>query len=110
MTKQTVNYTGIRTTFTLHEADGVHIPFQNGIPVPSFDPQDRLRFDLGGTWRKMRFEADHDFSLAERDRQWLELAKVAAGGRTESGYDDSGWETITLPFPENRIRGREEAN
>ncbi|MFC5649908.1 glycoside hydrolase family 2 protein [Paenibacillus solisilvae] len=109
MTEQIQAFTRIRTTFSLQQADGVHIPFQNGIPVPSFDCQDRLKLDLGGAWRKQRFKADHDFSLSERDEHWFVQAVAEAEGRTEIGFDDSGWETIQLPFPENQIQGKEAA-
>ncbi|WP_308636196.1 glycoside hydrolase family 2 protein [Paenibacillus silvisoli] len=112
MIEQIRTYTGIRTTLSLQQSgeQGSHIPFQNGIPVPSFDPQDRLRLDLGGTWRKQRFDADHDFSMAARDEHWFVQAAEEAGGRTEINYDDSAWQTIQLPRPENELKGIAEAN
>ncbi|REE85346.1 beta-glucuronidase [Paenibacillus taihuensis] len=109
MNQQSMTYTGIRTTFSLQQQDGVHIPIQNGIPVPSFDPQERLKLDLAGEWRKQRFEADHDFSMAQRDERWIDQAREEAAGRTEADYNDSSWETIMLPRPENGLKGIEAA-
>lgn len=100
----------IQTTMELREVSGVAVPFQNGIPVPSFDAQQRLKLDLKGIWKKERFAADHDFSLSERNDRWFEHALLEAGGRTEVDFDDSAWAQRQLPFPENEIRGKEEAN
>ncbi|MBP3965525.1 glycoside hydrolase family 2 TIM barrel-domain containing protein [Paenibacillus lignilyticus] len=110
MTDPICAYTGIQTTLSLQPIDGVHVPFQNGIPVPSFDPQDRLKLDLAGAWKKQRFEADHDFSMSARDERWFVQAREEAGGRTEISYNDSAWETIMLPIPENKLQGIEAAN
>ncbi|RAP73818.1 glycoside hydrolase family 2 protein [Paenibacillus montanisoli] len=111
MIEQIRPYTGIRATLSLQQTEeGIHIPFQNGIPVPSFDPQERLKLDLGGIWRKQRFDADHDFSMAARDERWFVQAAEEAGGRTEINYDDSAWQTIQLPRPENELKGVPEAN
>ena len=39
-------------TLSLSTIDGVKIPFQNGIPVTSFERQDdRTVFNMGGTWK-----------------------------------------------------------
>ncbi|MGO4183922.1 hypothetical protein AB4Z17_22360 [Paenibacillus sp. TAF43_2] len=81
----------IQTTMELREVSGVAVPFQNGIPVPSFDAQQRLKLDLKGMWKKERFAADHDFSLSERNDRWFEHALLEAGGRTEVDFDDSAW-------------------
>jgi beta-glucuronidase len=99
----------IQTTMELREMDGLSVPFQNGIPVPSFDAQKRLKLDLAGIWKKERFTADHDFSLSERNDQWFERLYAEIQGRTEVHFNDGDWETRTLPFPENEIQGKEEA-
>jgi beta-galactosidase len=99
----------IHTTFKLRAIDGIQVPFQHGIPVPSFDPQDRLKLDLAGVWRKQRFQADHDFSLSVRGEKWFTRLAAEAEGRFQEVYDDSAWETMTLPLPENRLGGKAEA-
>ncbi|MDP5275136.1 glycoside hydrolase family 2 protein [Chengkuizengella axinellae] len=99
----------LQTTFSFEEIDGMSIPFQNGIPVPSFDPQERLTYSLEGEWKKERFEADGQFTMSPRDQNWLTAAEQQAAGRTESVYEDGGWETINLPFPENELIGIETA-
>lgn len=100
----------IQTTMELRKVNGVTVPFQNGIPVPSFDAQQRLKLDLKGVWKKERFAADHDFSLSRRNEEWFERVRMEASGRIDTAYDDSGWAERQLPFPENEIRGKEEPN
>jgi hypothetical protein len=41
----------LTSTFSLHDENGVSIPFQNGIPVPTFAKQDRQIIDLNGIWK-----------------------------------------------------------
>ncbi|WP_438348047.1 glycoside hydrolase family 2 TIM barrel-domain containing protein [Paenibacillus sp. FA6] len=100
----------IQTTMELREIDGLSVPFQNGIPVPSFDAQKRLTLNLAGIWKKERFAADHQFSLSERNDQWFDRLRDEARGRTEVHFNDEDWQTQKLPSPENEIRGLEEAN
>ncbi|NIK77160.1 beta-glucuronidase [Paenibacillus castaneae] len=100
----------IQTTMELRKVNGVTVPFQNGIPVPSFDAQQRLKLDLKGVWKKERFAADHDFSLSQRNDEWFERVRMEAGGRIDAAFDDSTWAQRQLPFPENEIRGKEEPN
>lgn len=112
MTAQNDGQTSIpylQTTFTLKPSHGDFIPYQNGIPVPTFDPQQRRIIRLNGTWRKERFAADHALSMAPRTDFWKEQMEASAGGRTEAAYDDSQWELIQLPRPENRLSGVEAA-
>jgi len=35
-------------TFGLNSESGIYIPFQNGMPVPSFEKQNRTTISLGG--------------------------------------------------------------
>ncbi|MCM3337632.1 glycoside hydrolase family 2 [Paenibacillus sp. MER TA 81-3] len=100
----------IQTTMELRTVDGICVPFQSGIPVPSFDAQERLTLDLKGIWKKERFAADHDFSLSPRDERWFERLRAEAAGRTGVEFDDANWDTRKLPLPENDIQGKEEAN
>ena len=57
----------LKATFSLINESGINIPYQNGMPVPTFSRQDRQIIDLDGTWKKLRFTADHNISLADRD-------------------------------------------
>lgn len=94
----------LQTTLALQNVEGGTIAVQNGIPVPSFDRQERLSYSLNGTWKKKRFEADHDFSMRPRDAKWL--------AEVEENLPEnmSDWEEMSLPLPENEIQGLETAN
>lgn len=90
--------------------DGTAVPYQNGIPVPSFDPQCRPRIDLSGVWKKRRFDADHGFSLAERNEAWHERLILTEGAAMAPDFDDAAWEPKRLPLPENELRGLAQAH
>ena len=57
----------LEATLSLEEVNGISIPFQNGIPLPTFEKQNRDMIDPSGTWKKKRFSANHNISLAKRD-------------------------------------------
>jgi len=112
----------LRTTLELKTADGVAIPFQNGIPVPSFEPQERETLSLHGEWRKRRFAADHGFSMRQRDAAWLLELERREGSWLRGGIDGEGsgdgdgdgdgggrWELHTIPSTENALGGEERA-
>ncbi|WP_246469695.1 glycoside hydrolase family 2 TIM barrel-domain containing protein [Cohnella nanjingensis] len=99
----------LQTTFSLQAIDGTQVPFQNGLPVPSFEPQRRKTVPLSGEWEKRRFEADHGFSMQPRTEAWLaELEKREADYL--AGESRAEWEPKTLPAPENRLTGEAAAN
>lgn len=101
----------LQTTLSLKTEGGAVIPYQNGIPVPTFEPQDRTVLSLNGEWMKKRFEADHDFSMAPRSEAWLaelmEKESELAGGSTSA---EAGWDTHLVPLPENKLTGLAAAN
>lgn len=89
--------------------DGATVPFQNGIPVPTFEPQDRPVIALNGKWLKKRFHADHDLTMSPRNQAWLmELGAREKNFLTEREFRD--WAPHEVPLPENRLNGREAAN
>ncbi|MEK3885509.1 glycoside hydrolase family 2 TIM barrel-domain containing protein [Paenibacillus sp. PL2-23] len=98
----------LQTTLSLKSIDKVQIPFQNGIPVPAFEPQERQVITLNGEWGKKRFDADHDLTMAPRDQAWLEKLEQIEG----QFLNDNGeaWSTHVIPMPENQLSGREEAH
>ncbi len=93
----------LEATLSLKAVDGIMIPYQNGMPVPAFEKQDRTTIDLQGTWKKERFAADDEISLAKRDSAGYAALLTEANGRHLSAYDDSGWETKELPAVENQM-------
>ena len=94
-------------TMTLRHIDSVTVPFQNGIPVPSFEPQHRPTVDLAGTWRKLRFQTDHNLTLGKRDAAGYAAIVTEAAGKFLPSYADSSWETKTLPGAENIMNAYE---
>ncbi|MCA1036607.1 glycoside hydrolase family 2 [Bacillus infantis] len=101
----------LKANFQLMNINDREIPFQNGIPYPSFEPQTtRLVETLSGIWKKKRFEADHDWSLSERNEQWILRTEEEASGITKVNFDSSTWEDHSVPLPENQLTGKAEVN
>ena len=97
-------------TLSLSTIDGVKIPFQNGIPVTSFERQDdRTVFNMGGTWKYQRQSMNHTYSLTNRSTSLSDI-QTESGGRYQSNYDDSGWSTKTLPAVENTMCSYEDTD
>ncbi len=86
---------------TTLDGDLLPIAWQAGYPLTSFDPQERTRIDLAGTWRKERFEADSTLTLSGRGNEGLTALESEAMGRFQASYDDNGWDEIQLPGTEN---------
>ncbi len=97
----------LEPTLSLKNVEGIYVPFQNGIPVPAFEKQNRTLIDLGGTWKKQRFTANHDLTLSQRDAAHYAALLSEAGDRYKAHFDDSGWEDMTLPAVENHMNAYE---
>jgi beta-galactosidase len=109
--EQTLSLVGsLQSTLQLRTIDGKGIPFQNGIPYPSFEPQHRQIFNLAGSWKKKRFDADHDWSMTNRDTEWIKKTEQDNAGITTVSFDDSAWENHIIPLPENKLTGKTEVN
>ncbi|GMU95141.1 glycoside hydrolase family 2 TIM barrel-domain containing protein [Ignavibacterium album] len=93
----------LEATNNLLTVDGVKILFQNGMPVPGFEKQNRIMINLAGQWKKQRFNANDDITLAKRDSAGYQNLLTEAQGRFSSGYDDSGWDNKILPAVENQM-------
>jgi len=93
----------LAATFSLKDINGIKIPYQNGMPVPSFEKHNRTIIDLKGTWKKERFAADHNLSLTKRDEAGYNALVAEAGNRHLISFDDSGWENKELPAVENKM-------
>ncbi len=90
-------------TFGLNSESGIYIPVQNGMPVPSFEKQNRTTISLGGVWKKQRFNANDSISLAKRDNAGLNRLISEAQDRYQKNFDDSGWENKNIPGVENTM-------
>ncbi len=94
-------------TLSLVQMNGVTVPYQNGIPLPSFEKQPRAMISLAGAWRKMRFDANHTVSLYNRANNGYALIQTEAANRQTVNFDDSQWEFKSLPSVENNLLGYE---
>jgi beta-galactosidase len=93
----------LERTLEIKNIDGISVPYQNGIPLPSFEKQDRKIIDLAGTWKKYRTVADDNISLSKRDSLgYLDLI-TEAEGKYLADFDDSSWEEKELPAVENEM-------
>jgi beta-glucuronidase len=88
---------------------GIDTPFQSGIPVPSFEMQERTIISLHGIWLKQRFKADHEASMMPRDAAWLIELERREGSFLRGGVSE-GWQPHRVPSPENELSGEERAN
>ncbi len=93
----------LEPTLSLVDVDGIKIPYQNGFPVPTFEKQSRVIINLAGDWKKQRFAANDNLSLAKRDAAGLANIETEAANRHLSTFDDASWETKTLPGVENKM-------
>ncbi len=97
----------LEATLRLRTVDAITLPYQNGIPVPSFEKQKRTTISLSGQWRKQRFAATHDLTLKKRDAAGYAELLAEAADRFKPEYDDSSWPTHQIPGVENTINAYE---
>ncbi len=93
----------LEATLSLKQVSGVMVPYQNGFALPSFEKQNRKILDLRGDWKKQRFAASDNVTLAKRDSTGYHNLMTEAAGRNSSSFDVSGWETKSLPAVENHM-------
>ncbi|OGU25418.1 MAG: hypothetical protein A2X66_05470 [Ignavibacteria bacterium GWA2_54_16] len=98
-------YANLQATLSIQTVDGVAVPFQNGTVVPSFEKQKRPILSLVGTWKKQRVNVDHNLTLKKRDSTGYADLVREAGNRFAPDFDDSGWQTMTVPGVENALNG-----
>ncbi|NUN69247.1 MAG: T9SS type A sorting domain-containing protein [Bacteroidetes bacterium] len=93
----------LKSTLSLQVVSDVTIPYQNGIPVPSFEKQPRATVSLAGVWKKSRFAANHTLSLTMRDSAGLDALHAEAAGRHTPHFNDQAWADKSLPAIENNM-------
>lgn len=92
-------------TLELRVIDGITVPYQNGLPLPTFEKQRRPTIDLKGLWLKQRFAANHILTMGKRDSAGYAAVAVEAAGRFLPSYNDAGWTAKNLPAVENALNG-----
>ncbi len=76
--------------------DGSRIAFQDGIPVPTFSYQPRLRIDLSGDWRLQTTTMNDQLSLTRRSDALGRITQEAQGRQTVA-FNDGGWSITQVP-------------
>ncbi len=96
--------TTLETSLSLINVGGVSVPYQNGMPLPTFEKQNsRTIIDLAGEWKKLRFATIDNVSLAKRDAAGIAAIETEAAGKQLAGFNDAAWEKKTLPGVENAL-------
>ncbi|TCW32615.1 Ig-like protein group 2 [Thermohydrogenium kirishiense] len=96
------------TTLNLKTINNEIVPYENGIPLGSFEKQkSRKVIDLSGSWKSQRVSLDPQKSIAIRDTNGIKAIEDEADGRYTASYDDSAWSSKILPSPENEMRSAE---
>ncbi len=93
----------LEKTFELRKINGITVPYQNGIPVPSFEKQSRKIFDLGGEWKKERVTVNSNITLAKRDSLGYKNLIDESNERYLPDFVDTNWDTKLLPSVENTM-------
>ncbi|PKL88182.1 MAG: glycoside hydrolase family 2 [Ignavibacteriae bacterium HGW-Ignavibacteriae-2] len=91
----------LKTTLELKDINSVKVVYQNNMPLPSFDKQNRPTISLKGIWKKKRFQADHNLSLVQRDQSALSSLLNEIGNSESADFDDSSWDEKLIPSVEN---------
>ncbi len=94
-------------SFRLETVNGITVPYQLGIPFPTFEKQRRTTISLSGLWKKSRFSANHTVSLTKRDSAGMAQLMAEANGRTSPQYNDAAWPTKQIPGVENTLNANE---
>ena len=94
----------LESSLSLIDISGTKVPYQNSIPLPTFEKQKkRITINLAGEWKKLRFTANDNYSLAKRDFSGIMNLENEAANKHLPDFDDSLWEIKTLPGVENKL-------
>ena len=93
----------LQATFQLHPFGDRYVAYQNGMPVPAFEKQRRPTVSLAGTWKKLRFAANHTATLTLRDSAGLAAVAAEGAGCTSPWFNDAAWADKALPMIENNM-------
>ena len=97
----------LEATFRLTTVADITVPYQNGMPVPSFEKQPRTTISLAGQWKKLRFAPDHNLSLLKRDSTGYAQLLTEAADRQSPYYNDALWQQHNIPGVENTLNANE---
>ncbi|MFZ1288944.1 MAG: glycoside hydrolase family 2 TIM barrel-domain containing protein [Melioribacteraceae bacterium] len=93
----------LERTLEIKNINGFSVPYQNGIPLTTFEKQNRKMIDLSGIWKKERTTADDNITLAKRDSLGYQNLINESAGRYLAEYSDTSWEEKQIPSVENKM-------
>lgn len=93
-------------TFELEELDELTCPFQNNLPYPGFELQNREYLFLNKEWKYKLFRVDHKLSLIQRDQDGIKELEKESKGCYQYGFNDSSWKKVLLPKVNNPYPSR----
>jgi beta-galactosidase len=94
-------------TVELRQVGELMIPFQAGLPIPTYEPQNRPKLELAEGWRRWRAPLDHGLSLSARLPAVVQALEKEGKGAHRSDFDDRAWENALLPSVANPPPDRE---
>lgn len=90
-----------KATFEIIETEDGLIPFQNNLPYPSFEMQERLIISLNKYWKFKNVNMNHDLSLEERTEETIKELEQEAKSCYKKNYNDSSWKEVKIPSVNN---------
>ncbi len=77
------------------------VPFQSGLPLPTYEPQARPKLELSEGWRVLRTSMNSELSLSDRTPETLAAIEKEGKGAHRSDFDDAKWSNTSLPAVAN---------
>ena len=84
-------------TVELRQIGDLLVPFQSGLPIPTYEPQSRPKAELVEGWRVWPADLSHDLSLAARTPEVIQALEKEGKGAHQADCDDSKWPGALLP-------------
>lgn len=88
-------------TVELRQVGELMLPFQSGLPIPTYEPQARPKIELLEGWRMWRVKLDHNLSLSARTPETVQALEKEGKGAHRPDFDDREWESALLPSVAN---------
>ncbi len=88
-------------TLELRQMGDLMVPFQSGLPLPTYEPQSRPKMELSEGWRLLRVSMSSELSLSARTPETLAALEKEGKGAHRPEFDDSKWASTSLPAVAN---------